>query len=398
MLIKSPGRLLGGRAARRAHFVDWMWSGALSASGFTVTAEMLEAKTGLSLMVSESPLLNPLAFQSAEVSSVALAGNAGDTYHIAKFTATGLTADRAYYYAIAVNGIPDREMTGRIRTTPAALAASDFRIVVGSCTNPGLSNPDVTFDAVEAEAPLLFVHLGDLHYDDISTDDLPANRTAIRKHTRLAQVASMYRTAPVAYIYDDHDAGPNDGHQGTAGFADFMGNTITAYRDLVPHFPLAQPDATGWVRSNAQLFTIGRVRFLMPDLRTFRNQSVSPKTTLGDGRTTSGFASWDQKQWVLDQLSQAQTDGIKLVVLLSSSTLPGTIGGSWEVEFAAEFADLMTYAAANNVPEILLVSGDAHAFGFDDGGVVASLAPGSNARMLHVQSSPLRSIALSGRQ
>ena len=67
------------------------------------------------------------------------------------------------------------------------------------------------------------------------------------------------------------------------------------------------------------------------------------------------------------------------MVLLSSSTIPGTIGGSWEVEFAAEFNDLMTYAAANNVPEVLLVSGDAHAFGFDDGGVVDSLAAASKS-------------------
>lgn len=394
MLIQNPGRLLGGRPARRAHLVDWMWSGALSASGFAVTAELLEAKADLSLMVSESPLLSPLSFQSAVTSSVALSGDAGDTYHIAKFEATGLAADRTYYYAIAVDGIPDREMTGRVQTAPTALAAGNFRIVVGSCSNPGLSDPDLAFRAAEAEAPLLFVHLGDLHYDDISTDALPKNRTAIRKHTRLVNVASLYRTAPVAYIYDDHDSGPNDAHQDTAGFATFMGNTLTAYRDLVPHYPLAQPDATGWTKSNAQLFTIGRVRFLMPDLRTFRNQTASPTTTLGDGRTTSTFASWDQKQWVLDQLATAQTDGIKLVVLLSSSTMPGTIGGSWEVGFKAEFADLMAYAAANDVPEILLVSGDAHAFGFDDGGVVASLAPSSKARMLHVQSSPLRSNAL----
>ena len=108
-----------------------------------------------------------------------------------------------------------------------------------------------------------------------------------------------------------------------AGFTAFMSNTLTAYRDLVPHYPLAQPIAAGWAQSNAQVFTIGRVRFLMPDLRTFRNQTVSPATTLGDGRTTSGFASWDQKQWLLDQLSTAQSDGIKLVVLLSSSTMPG---------------------------------------------------------------------------
>ncbi len=394
MTITAPGRLLRGRAGRRIRMVDWLWSGALGADGFAVAAELLAATTGVSLMVSESPLLAPLSLQTAAINTVALSGDGGDTYHVARFDVTGLSAGRTYYFALAVDGAPDRGNIGRIRTAPTALAASSFRVVIGSCTNPGSSDPDDAFQAIEAEAPLLFVHLGDLHYDDIATNDLPKNRTAIRKHTRLAKVASCYRTAPIAYIYDDHDAGPNDAHQDTAGFTSFMGNTLTAYRDLVPHYPLAQPDLTGWARGNAQMFTIGRVRFLIPDLRTFRNQVVNPKTTLGDGRTTSGFVSWDQKQWVLDQLSQAQTDGIKLLVLLSSSTIPGTIGGSWEVEFAAEFADLMTFAAANDVPEVLLVSGDGHAFGFDDGGVVASLAPASQARLLHVQSSPLRSNAL----
>ncbi len=354
----------------------------------------MAAASGVSLVVSESPLLSPVVFQSAETSTAALSGDGGATYHVAGFDVTGLQANRNYYFAVAVDGVLDRNKVGHLRTTPVAMAASDFRIVVGACTNPGLSSPDSVFPAVEAEKPLLFIHLGDLHYDDISGDALPSNRSAIRKHTRLVNVSSLYRTTPIAYIYDDHDAGLNDAHQDTSGFVDFMGNTLAAYRELVPHYPLAQPVAAGWAQSNAQVFTIGRVRFLMPDLRTFRNQSASPATTLGDGRTTSGFASWDQKQWLLDQLSTAQSDGIKLVVLLSSSTMPGTIGGSWEVEFKAEFAELMTYAAANDVPEILLISGDAHAFGFDDGGMVASLAPASNARLLHVQSSPLRSNAL----
>ncbi|MHA1566433.1 MAG: hypothetical protein ACTSX7_14060 [Alphaproteobacteria bacterium] len=150
MAVINTGRLLGGRAARRTAVVDWLWSGALTANGFVVTAELLAAAASVSLVVSESPLLNPVVFQSAQTSTAALAGNGGETYHVAGFDVSGLQANRNYYFAVAVDGVLDRNKVGHIRTTPVAMTPSDFRIVVGACTNPGSSAPDSVFPAVEA--------------------------------------------------------------------------------------------------------------------------------------------------------------------------------------------------------------------------------------------------------
>lgn len=70
----------------------------------------------------------------------------------------------------------------------------------------------------------------------------------------------MFRSVPVAYMWDDHDFGPNNSG-GT-----FVGKEVAriAYQQFVPHYPLQA--GTGNVPLQ-QAFTIGRVRFLLTDLR-----------------------------------------------------------------------------------------------------------------------------------
>ena len=76
--------------------------------------------------------------------------------------------------------------------------------------------------------------------------------------------AALYRHVPIAYVWDDHDYGPND-----AG-ADSPTRTAarTAYREVVPHHPLVRPGDS----PIQQAFTIGRVRFVLTDNRSERTE------------------------------------------------------------------------------------------------------------------------------
>lgn len=377
-----------------APIVDWAWAGGLRADGFFVAAGFAAVQGAVTLQVARDETLQSVVFESAATATVALASD-GAPLNVARFDVAGLLPDQTYFYAAAVNGVPDRDYVGRLKTPVPALSTADFRVVFGSCSNPGLTDPDGVFDAVEVASPLLFVHMGDLHYEDIANDDVARARASIRTHLLLPKVASLYRNTPISYTYDDHDFGPDNNHQGTASFASFAANSAAAYRDLVPHYPIAHPAGVGWTQGIAQSWTIGRVRFLMPDLRVHRAVGASPGTILGDGRTTNGFTSWDQKQWLKDQLDQAQADSIKLVVLISASTLLASDGNAWrgQGDWASELTEILSHGTLPGMPELLLVCGDTHATGFDDG---TNIAAAFGVAVPHIAASPLRNAGFGG--
>src|SRR6185369_569902 len=81
--------------------------------------------------------------------------------------------------------------------------------------------------------------------------------------------AALYRSVPLAYIWDDHDFGPNDGDSTAPGR---VASRLT-YQEFMPHYPLGA--GAGDVPIY-QAFTIGRVRFILTDLRSERSPDSVP--------------------------------------------------------------------------------------------------------------------------
>ncbi|RHY67876.1 hypothetical protein DYB30_003428 [Aphanomyces astaci] len=111
-----------------------------------------------------------------------------------------------------------------------------------------------------------------------------------------------------------------------------------------------------------QAFTIGRVRFLVTDLRSQRTPNDAPdipsKTILG----------LDQKQWFKDQLQAATTsEGVGLVVWVN--TMPWIDDERKWGHFTHEQNDLVAFFATLDLTSIplVIVSGDAHMLAVDDG-------------------------------
>jgi hypothetical protein len=323
--------------------VLWSWAGALQPTSFTVTARLLAGARQARLAVSADPGL-----ARSRYSSVQTAGQ--DTGHTVRLTVTGLAPGTRYFYALEVDGRFDRVARGRLSTPPAGPAS--FRLAFGACARTGSSGS--VFDAIRAVDPLFFLNTGDMFYGDLDTDDLPRFRRLYDQALTAPAQAALYRSTATAYLWDDHDFGPNNADRNSPTEP----AASRAYREAVPHYPL--PAGAGG--PIFQAFTVGRVRFLLTDTRSAR----SPRNEPDDARKTAlGIA---QRDWLEAEL-RAGRDRYALMVWVNpipwiDATRAGADGwGGFSTE-RHQIADLIAAAGIHN---LLMLAGDAHMLAIDDG-------------------------------
>ena len=146
---------------------------------------------------------------------------------IASIEAEGLIPSTRYWYAFEVDGDIDTDFTGTFFThppndgTPQSFtfgAAGDAGLgpseTVGQWVEDEVSNNPV-FDVMRRrslrESWVQMVHLGDLHYRDIDTNDHDRYRQAYHDNLTFngtlgasARQGVMLRSVPVSYVWDDH--------------------------------------------------------------------------------------------------------------------------------------------------------------------------------------------------
>jgi hypothetical protein len=230
---------------------------------------------------------------------------------------------------------------------PPAGRPADFTIAFGACCAKADSP---VFNAIAALKPLLFLNTGDLHYDDIGVDEPARFREAIARQLLSPTQSPLYRSLGIAYVWDDHDYGPNNSrHDNKARPA-----AHAVYRQLVPHHPLAlTAESPQRAAPIAQAFTIGRVRFVLTDLRS--EHSREPGSLMGER----------QRTWFLDELTRAsQTHA--LVVWVSSVPWISTQGNDNWAGGVAERRLIANHVKAQRIP-LCILSGDAHMVAIDDG-------------------------------
>jgi phosphodiesterase/alkaline phosphatase D-like protein len=276
-----------------APIIGGVWSGNVSPTSATVAVRLVDSATRVRLQVSTNPSLSQPIF-SAAVNSSANAGNA------VKLTVQGLKPDTDYYYGLEIAGSLRTEENTRGRFTTFPLGRGSFKIAFSSCGDFRHAN-QAAYDAIREARPLLFINGGDLHYSDTNStnpEDYRANYDNVLGHRNQG---ALYRSVPVAYMWDDHDFCGNDA-DGTAIGRDAARST---YRERVPHYPIG---ATGG--TIAQAFTIGRVRVLMTDLRSASTPTTQRETA---SKTRMGTT---QKTWFKQELINARDAGYP----------PGTLG------------------------------------------------------------------------
>ena len=329
----GPTHASSSEPGLRADRVEWIWLGGLSSDSVTVTAELAEGRTEAVLVV-EAVGGGP-TWRSAPVSAAADPA--------VRLGVDGLGADVEYDFHLEVDGVADTSRGRGSFRTPAEAPAS-FTVAVGACARTGTNG--AVFDAIGALDPLMMVHLGDLHYSDLASSDPEVHREAMRRFLTSPGPAALTRTVPMAYIWDDHDYGPNDGDATSLGRDAVRAN----YRTSSPHYELAEPEDG----SINQAFTIGRVRFVMTDCRSERIGD----TMLGE----------DQFAWLIEEITTASRTHALAVWGNPDPWIAGASpGGDYWNGYAEERRVIADALAAAEVDNLVMISGDAHMVAIDDG-------------------------------
>jgi alkaline phosphatase D len=278
----------------------------------------------------------------------------------------GLTPGVRYAYSFETDGERLREGTFR---TPEAEPFS-FRIAVGGCAQTGSDRP--VFDAIRATDPLFFLHVGDMFYEDIAVNSEGFYRRAFGRIFRSSSQSALYRSTPLVYVWDDHDYGPNDSDRIAPG----REAARQVYDDLVPHYPLSGGPIY-------QAFTVGRVRFVVTDLRSARDPVAD---TPRDDRTLMGA---EQKAWFKAQLLAAK-DRYPLIVWVSPVPwigAPSPTADHWG-GFPLERREIADFIKDNGIDGVVILAGDAHMVAIDDGSN-SDYATGGGAPIPVIQAAPL---------
>jgi phosphodiesterase/alkaline phosphatase D-like protein len=319
--------------------VAWVWSGAVTDDAAVVTAKVPQADT-VRLAYSTSAHLADPAF--------VVSSRRGPVH---RFDLAGLEPGTRYHYAVEADGDLDTVRAGTFATFSAG--QMDFSIAFG-CGARTRSNGAV-FDTIRSLEPNLFLSTGDFHYGDVAENSLGAFADLYDLTLTRAAQAALYRSTPIAYIWDDHDYGPND----AAGDSPSRQAALISYRDHVPHYDLALegPDAP-----IGQAFTIGRVRFILTDNRSARDPKSVPdqpsKTMLGE----------EQLAWFLAELTDALERYPAVVWVNSVPWIAQAEKGADHWGGYTHERERIASAIANiRSDHLIMLAGDAHMLAIDDG-------------------------------
>ncbi|MFW2335216.1 alkaline phosphatase D family protein [Ilumatobacter sp.] len=315
--------------------VRWTWSGAVDPEGFTVTAMLRRPAEDLELVVT-----NPAGDEVARSATI----DARDADAPVRITIDGLEPATEYRYVFESAGVADDVRVGTVATFPDGPAS--LTLAFGSCARSG-SNGAV-FDTIRASEPDVYVALGDLHYRNIAEDDPSRFASAYDEVHDSPGQSALFRSVPIAYVWDDHDFGANDSDSSSPS----RPAAWQSYREYVPHYELAEP-ITGSIN---QAFTIGRVRMIMLDTRSHR--VASEGTLLGD----------EQLGWLTDELLGARdTHAVTVIVSPTVWIGPEEPGADHWGGYAAERDRIGAFLAEHGIDNVVLVGGDAHMVALDDG-------------------------------
>jgi phosphodiesterase/alkaline phosphatase D-like protein len=322
------------------------WSGGVTSAGAEIKAVVKADAGAVRLLLGRDAAMT--GARALEARNYRAAGYA---HRIVSFTATELEPDTRYHYALEIAGCRLAEKAGQFVTFPVEGTPAEFKFVFASCASTG-SNSRV-FRAVLDESPLFFCHLGDFHYENVNTTDIGPHLDAMDEALRAERQAALYRGIPIARVWDDHDFCGNDSDGGKKG----RPAAIEAFHQFTPHYPFRENGATGI----HQAFTVGRVRFLLCDVRSQRSARDQADT---GAKTMLGAA---QKAWLKEELAAAgQYDLVVWANPVPWIEAPCRDEDSW-AGYHTERVELASFIKQHNVRNLCMISGDAHMLAIDSG-------------------------------
>lgn len=323
--------------------LEFAWSGAIEPTAARVNARIKIDSPEVRLHVSEQSDLSGARISDFE------AADLWTNNRVVSFRMPGLTPGTSYHYALEVDGTLDLSKQGGF-TTPVARPLS-FTFAFASCASTG--SVHTVFDTIRDWDPLFFLHMGDFHYENIAVNDRDLFRAAYSTVLASPTQGNLYRTTPIAYVWDDHDYGPNNSDASAPG----REASRLTYQEYVPHYPLIAGSGDVPIY---QAFSIGRVRFIMTDLRSERTPYLEPDSP---SKTMFGVP---QKDWFKQELLDA-TGVYPVIVWVQTMPWIGTVGDDGWYTYALERQEIANFVRDNAIEGLFMLSGDAHMLAIDDG-------------------------------
>ncbi|HSH92528.1 MAG TPA: alkaline phosphatase D family protein [Roseimicrobium sp.] len=338
--------------------VGWAWTGGVTEKSAIITGR-IAVKEPVSLLIVE---------KSVTVTPTLTAAMEDGMLH--RFTLTDLKPGTLYHYRfVSSSGASLDDETRSFSTFPVPGKPASFRFAVASCSKP-VNSP--TFTAAAHQGVSFFLHTGDFHYNNIAKNRVEVFRSAYDSHLSAPSLRAFLATTPLFYQWDDHDFGPS----GSDKTSPSRTASIQNYKELVPHFAISNPSDP--LAPVDQAFTVGRVRFILSDLRSQRDRA---------GHRMMNAA---QDAWLREQLLAARDAGYPLIFWMTTTPWNGAPADfdRWQ-GYTAQRTEIADFIKANGlVGKVAILSGDAHMTAIDDG-TNSDFATGGGAPIRVFQAGPI---------
>jgi len=264
--------------------------------------------------------------------------------YIARFSLTSLTPNTKYYVRAIENGTADVEYATVKTLQTAGIPANFSYVFVGDTESNTESQTHLNVAALDAD---FFIHLGDMHYDDITTNTESLFWTAYKTVFALPNQRRMFKSKSLKYVWDDHDYSNNDSDASSPSKL----AAAAAYRTFIPDPHLELPSSGGIYRA----WTHGRIRFILLDTRYYRDTN----TLLGS----------TQKTWFLAELASIAADAnIKFTVVSTGVPWIATAETDTWSDATAERTEIADKIWLEGLEDkIAFIAADAHMIAYDDG-------------------------------
>lgn len=338
---------------------EFIWSGAVTANSAKVTTKINpdDHEHNVAVMVSKKKSFKKY------ITTPGYSADAEQNYFVT-VPIEGLEENTRYYYRFQIDGeIDERDLaTGTFKTFKNE--PFSFEFVVSSCAKANKTYP--VFPTIVKENPLFFMYTGDFHYGNVATDcekNLEYYFSSALKYRNIT-----HKAMPVAYIWDDHDFGPNNSDASSP----CRMQAIEAFKNYVPHYDLP---FKGYSDPVSQSFVVGNIKFIMPDLRSQKiKPTYSECVKLSEG-TNFGSTSQDSThlKWFFNELLDAKENGLYPVWVSGIPYIGDEYGPNYECDqdddwsgFPEERKTIAEFIEMHQI-NLLIIAGDAHMVGIDDG-------------------------------
>jgi alkaline phosphatase D len=305
----------------------------------------------------------------------------------------GLSPDRWYFYRFRTRDA--QSPLGRTRTAPAPGAPlARLRFGFGSCQQYEHGYFTAYADLV-AQAPDLFVHLGDYIYElswgerrvrdhgAPEADDLTAYRNRYGLYKSDPDLQAAHAACPWLFTWDDHEVDndyANDRSEELTPRDEFLRRRAAAYKAYWEHMPL--PPALRPTGPDMQIYRHANfgdlVEMVLLDDRQYRSPQPCPKPGRGGGNVVEGCAERldpsltmlgpAQERWLFDRLAGTRARWTviaqqTLMAELDRKPGPGAAFAtdSWD-GYPAARQRLLTHIEQAKPANPVVIGGDVHAF------------------------------------